>query len=83
MANKFKMAVTCPVCGEIIVDDGWTVDFASPDGIVLLDLFECQEFECERCGTVVYTGDVDQMYEYEEGSEDESDDEDADDDDGR
>lgn len=67
MASKFRMAVTCPVCGETIVSDGWTVDFVNKEGVVLLDLFANEEFECEHCGTAVYTGDVEQMYEYEEG----------------
>ena len=78
MASKFKMAVACPVCGEVIRSNGWTVDYTNPEGVVLLDLFECEEFECDRCGTVVYTGDVEQMYEYQEGNygEDDMDDED-------
>jgi len=69
MASKFRMAVTCPVCGETIKDDGWSIDFTQAEGVVTLDMFACQEFECERCGTVVYTGDVEQMYEYEEGDD--------------
>ena len=66
MSSKFRMAVTCPVCDETILSDGWTVDFTQPEGVVTLDMFACEEFECERCGTIVYTGDVEQMYEYEE-----------------
>lgn len=69
MATKFRMAVTCPVCGGTIKADGWTIDFTQSEGVVLLDMFACEEFECEHCGTVVYTGDVEQMYEYEEGQE--------------
>ena len=66
MASKFRMAVTCPVCAATIKSDGWTVDFTNPEGVVLLDLFANEEFECERCGTIVYTGDTENMYEYEE-----------------
>lgn len=68
MASKFRMAVTCPVCGNTIVSDGWTVDFTNKEGVVLLDLFADEEFECENCGTTVYTGDVEQMYEYDGGN---------------
>lgn len=28
---KFRMAVTCPVCGEIINANGWTVDFTNTE----------------------------------------------------
>lgn len=66
MSSRFRMAVTCPVCGEVILSDGLTVDFTNSEGVVLLDLFACEEFECEQCGTIVYTGDVEQMYDYEE-----------------
>ena len=78
MASKFRMAVMCPVCGETIMDEGWSIDYTNPDGVVVLDMFADQEFECKRCGTVVYTGDVEQMCEYEEGNygEDNMDDED-------
>lgn len=74
MANKFRMAVTCPVCGETIKASGWTIDFENQEGVVLLDLFACEEFNCDNCGTVVYTGDVDCMYEYEDGELDAYDD---------
>lgn len=77
MENRFRMAVICPVCRETIRADGWTIDFTNPAGVVVLDLFACMEFECDCCGTVVYTGDVEQMYEYEEGNcgDEDSDDE--------
>lgn len=46
------------------------VDFTVPDGVVNLDMFGCQCFECERCGTKVYTsGDISDMVEIEEGKE--------------
>ena len=63
--SRFKLAVTCPVCGEIIIQDGWCIDTTLPDNVVNLDFFACESFECEHCDTVVYTGDTDCMYEYE------------------
>lgn len=62
----FKPAVTCPLCGKTIVGNR-VMDFTNPDGIVLLNLFELTSFHCERCGTSVYTGDVEEFYEVEEG----------------
>ena len=67
--TKFRMAVQCPKCDTLIVDNGYQVDFTTPNAdipIVTLDLFAMQEFECCLCGTKVYTGDADSMYEYEE-----------------
>lgn len=69
--SVFKLAVTCPICDEIIISDGWHVDSTLPDGVVNLDSFACEHFECENCGTVVYTGDVECMYEYETGDDEE------------
>jgi len=68
--SKFKMTVGCPVCDELIVDDGIVVDFTTPNTdipIVSLGLFSQSTFKCEKCGTTVYIGDEDNMYEYEEG----------------
>lgn len=63
--NRFKLALECPSCGEIIEGDVM-VDFTVPEGVVLLNSFEQQEFYCNACGTTVYTGDVDSFCEYEE-----------------
>lgn len=62
---KYILAVTCPVCGKTIKDTGYSVDFTNEDGVVLLDMFANTDFECEECGTVVYTLDVESMYKYE------------------
>ena len=58
MANSFIAAVTCPKCDKLIVDNGKTLDFTCDEGVVNLELFSQREFECEDCGTKVYTGDV-------------------------
>ena len=75
--NKFIMAVECPVCGELAKSDGMTVDFTAPDGVVCLYLFSQEEFECVACGTVIYTGDMEDhlFYDDPEGEEDDEDDE--------
>ena len=62
----FKPAVICPLCGETIVGDR-VMDFTNPDGVVLLNLFELTSFNCSKCGTSVYTGDVEEFCEVEEG----------------
>ena len=73
--NKFIMAVECPVCGELAKADGMTVDFTSPEGVVCLNLFSQETFECDKCGTVIYTGDMEDHLFYDE-PEDEYEDED-------
>ena len=73
--NKFIMAVECPVCGELAKADGMTVDFSAPEGVVCLNLFSQETFECDRCGTTIYTGDMEDAIDYEE-SEDFDEDED-------
>lgn len=68
----FKLAVTCPVCEEVIIQDsGWHIDSTLPDGVINLNSFSCEQFTCNRCGTIVYTGDIECMCEYEEGHFDE------------
>ena len=62
--SVFQMAVECPECREIILGDV-VMDHSCPDGVVTLDLFANESFRCERCNTVVYTGDVGCMYEHE------------------
>lgn len=74
--NKFIMAVECPVCGELVQSDGMTVDFTAPEGVVCLNLFSQESFECPRCGTVSYTGDMEESLYYDEPEDwDEDDDE--------
>lgn len=69
--TEFIMAVTCPICSETIIkNDGIVSDFTTPDSdipIVNLSLFSCTTFTCEECGTKVYVGEDECMYEYEEG----------------
>ena len=65
--STFRLAVTCPVCDEVIIQNGWGIDSTLPDRVINLDSFACEQFDCHNCGTIVYTGDVDCMYEYEEG----------------
>ena len=67
--NKFIMAVECPVCGELAKADGMTVDFTSPEGVVCLNLFSQETFECDRCGTTIYTGDMEDAIDYEEAED--------------
>lgn len=67
--NKFIMAVCCPVCGELVKSDGWTVDFTTSENVVCLDLFSQQDFHCEMCGTDIYTGDMEDSLWYEEPEE--------------
>jgi predicted RNA-binding Zn-ribbon protein involved in translation (DUF1610 family) len=80
---NFIMAVTCPLCGETIIDDGFVSDYSvePKNGIPVVDLslFSCHEFICENCGTKVYTGDEESMYEYEEGEDPEDTDDDGED----
>ena len=64
--NKFIMAVECPVCGALAKSDGMTVDFTAPEGVVCLNLFSQEEFECDECGTIIYTGDMEDHLYYDE-----------------
>lgn len=71
--NKYQLAVTCPNCDETILGNV-VADFTNPEGIVLLDMFACEAFVCEKCGTVLTTGDAECMYEVEESGTDDEDD---------
>ena len=66
--SQYQLAVTCPCCDETILGN-IVADFTNPNGVVLLDLFACEAFVCENCGTTVITGDADCMYEVEEPEE--------------
>lgn len=66
--NRYKMAVECPTCGEVVLGED-IIDYTNPAGVVVLDLFACMSFRCEKCGTMIYTGDADSFYEYEEADE--------------
>ena len=64
------MAVNCPICGEIIVNNGVCLDLTTPDNVICLDNFQMTTWKCESCGTRVFTPDIECMYEYEEVEED-------------
>ena len=66
--NRYKMAVECPTCGEVVLGED-IIDYTNPAGVVVLDLFACTKFHCEKCGTDIYTGDADSFYEYKEPEE--------------
>lgn len=66
--NRYKMAVECPTCGEVVLGDD-IVDYTNPAGVIVLDLFACAKFECSKCGTLIITGDTESFYEYEEVKE--------------
>lgn len=68
--NRYKMAVECPTCGEVVLGDD-IIDYTNPAGVVVLDLFACAKFECNKCGTLIITGDAESLYEYEEAKDDE------------
>lgn len=63
--HEYQLAVTCPECGETILGN-IVSDFTNQKPVVLLDMFACESFKCENCGTLVLTGDVDCMYEVED-----------------
>ena len=52
--NQYQLAVTCPNCDETILGN-IVADFTNPKGVVLLDMFACEAFVCEKCGTTVCT----------------------------
>jgi hypothetical protein len=52
-----------------------TVDFTAPEGVVCLNLFSQETFECNRCCTVIYTGDMEDALYYEEAEDFEEDEE--------
>lgn len=66
--NRYKMAVECPTCGEVVLGED-IIDYTNPAGVVVLDLFANSSFECEKCGTKIWTGDVGCFYEFEESEE--------------
>ena len=69
--NRYKMAVECPTCGEVVLGDD-IIDYTNPAGVVVLDLFACTAFKCEKCGTKIWTGDSYSLYEFEEAEENDS-----------
>lgn len=57
MANSFIPAITCPICDNLVEGDA-TFDLTCDEGVVNLELFAQREFECKKCGTHIYTGDI-------------------------
>ena len=70
---KFIMAVECPVCGELVRDTGFTVDFTTNAPVVNLELFSQQSFFCEECKTNIYTGDMEMVMDFETVDDDDDD----------
>ncbi|MBQ2396248.1 MAG: hypothetical protein II304_04285 [Bacteroidales bacterium] len=62
---KFIKAVECPVCGEIVKDDGFTLDLTTEENVICLNNFSCDSFHCENCNTDIYIGEIDDYLEYE------------------
>jgi endogenous inhibitor of DNA gyrase (YacG/DUF329 family) len=69
--NRYKMAVECPTCGEVVLGED-IIDYTNPAGVVVLDLFACTDFKCKKCGTKIWTGDSYSLYEFEEMEEDDN-----------
>lgn len=64
---KYRKAVVCPCCGDYVVQEGYTADFTTNEMIVCLDDFSQEVFHCKNCGATIYTGDMDDCVEYEDG----------------
>lgn len=62
---KFIKAVECPVCGEIVKDNGLSLDLTTEENVICLNSFSCESFHCKSCGTDIYVGDIDDCIEYE------------------
>lgn len=72
---KYRKAVVCPCCDRYVVQEGYTADFTTDEMIVCLNNFSQEVFHCENCGATIYTGDMDDCIEYEDG-DDENDEDD-------
>lgn len=66
--SEYTLAVICPECESVILG-GRVRDMTNQNGVVLLDLFACESFQCESCGTIVYTGDTYSLYEWDAGED--------------
>lgn len=77
MSIAYYLAHECNTCGEDM--HYGLVLSVHPEHkghpVVYADTVSQVKFECEHCGGVTYTGDFDDMCEYEEGNEPEGDDE--------
>lgn len=60
---KYRKAVVCPCCDGYVTQEGYTSDFTS------------EVFHCKNCGATIYTGDMSDCIEYEDG-DDENDEDD-------
>jgi hypothetical protein len=80
MSVKIVYTVTCGNCGGEATSS--TLDLSNPqdDGTIRINLelaAEQETFECENCGSAVYTGDLDVSTEYGDLGEDTADEQDA------
>lgn len=67
---KFIKAVECPVCGETVKDDGFCLDMSTEENVFCLNVFSCDSFHCDNCGTDIYVGDIDDIIECETADDD-------------
>lgn len=67
---KFIKAVECPVCGEIVKDNGISLDMTTGENVICLNNFSCDSFHCDNCGTDIYVGDIEDVIEYETAEDD-------------
>ena len=68
--EKFIKAVECPVCGEIVKDNGISLDMTTGENIIILNNFSLDSFHCNNCGTDIYVGDIEDVIEYETAEDD-------------
>ena len=66
---KYRKAVVCPCCGDYVVQEGYTADFTTNEMIVCLSNFSQEVFHCKNCGAKIYTGDMEDCIEYEDGDD--------------
>ena len=64
---KYRKAVVCPCCDEYVTQEGYTEDFTADEMIVCLNDFSQEIFRCDKCGAIIYTGDMEDCIEYEDG----------------
>lgn len=72
---KFIKAVECPVCGEIVKDNGISLDMTTGENVICLNNFSFDSFHCNNCGTDIYVGDIEDVIEYETAKDDVEEDE--------
>ena len=63
----YRMAVNCPNCGSLAIQEGSNTDMISAD-VVCLSMFSQQSFHCDNCGVDVFTGNVEDTVDYKEST---------------